>query len=787
MSTIVTYDFDKVKNFMQRVEGSYFSTLTQALTFEDWKCMAYPNMFKNPGSFKVVPYKYGTVINVAPSAVEMLNIISMHRAELQDIELNQPPEKQDYLKTMLFKKILKPVLSFTIDKPLTVKGTLDGKEIDVPVWFNTTLKSINVRLGFDKLDSAKPGAIPLSDLPVHMMLGGTTGSGKSVALNDIVCSLLLEYPPWELALILADFKIVELSRYANRIPTPHVKIVAATGSTEFVLSTFNYAIAEMNARQEVFTACGVQNIKDFREKYDLCMPRMLILADEFVQMYKNIEVAEQAGNDNAGEQKQLINSVISAIARLGRSQGIHMLLSSQDMEGVLDEQTAGQFGAGACLAATGSISNQLIGNPAGSTLHGKGKAYVNLNKVSKNAAENILVRVPYIESEISEEDASRGKLSYLQELLKQMYDLANDIGYKSEPYYYNENDTIPRKMLYDAFADCKEYMANPDEGSDVANDIYRRQVFAKVPLGKEVMYTQEKAASMTLRFKKYHNLVIHADDELLKIYMCKLVGEMLSSFANRYVIASADEVLFSRTNLKESCKTWGIDCDTDLTGVFPNRYIRMVDSRLELLNIQKFLSTKNETGAWDPVLVLEYIYNAYNSKVKPPLSRLVDLAKERNFNINTEAVAKDLCTALADLGDEERMFYKNILAAYSKYYNVFKRLTNNFSEILCAGSFEKIVIWWLGADLFEKDFDMISQITGFLSRCCQVGIFTVIVPSLDCSTLTKFTDCCNFILEGCSKQFFLDVGLPRKININKNSFQMHDRELRTNKIVRLYS
>ena len=197
MSTIIKYSFDTTRDFMSKVKSSYEQCLTETLLFEDWKCMTFPNLLKNPKSFRVVPYKYGTEIRVAPSAVEMLEIIKQHEKEAQEIELNAPPEKQDFLKSELYRKILQPKAVFTIPEPLTVPGVLEGKEIHVPIWFDTTMKGINVRLGFEKLDSAKPASIPLSDAPVHMMLGGITGAGKSVALNDIICSLLLEYAPWE--------------------------------------------------------------------------------------------------------------------------------------------------------------------------------------------------------------------------------------------------------------------------------------------------------------------------------------------------------------------------------------------------------------------------------------------------------------------------------------------------------------------------------------------------------------------------------------------------------------
>lgn len=787
MSTIIKYDFDTTRKFMELIKSNYEKCLTETLLFEDWKCMAYPNLLQNPGNFKVTPYKFGTEIRVAPSAVQMQKIIQQHEKESQEIELNAPPEQQDFLKTELYKRILQPTHTFSLAEPITVKGTLDNQEMDVPIWFNTTLKGVNVRLGFDKLDSAKPSAIPLSDAPVHMMLGGITGAGKSVALNDIICSLLLEYPPWELNLVLADFKIVELSRYANRIPTPHVSIVAATSSTEFALSTFDFIIKEMNARQEVFTKCGVQNIKDFREKFNLCLPRMLFIADEFVQMFENIKVAEQNGNDNAAEQKRLILSDISAIARLGRSQGVHMLLSSQNMDGVLDEQTAGQFSAGATLAATPAVSKTLIGNPAGSLLQGKGKAYINLNKNEKDPKGNTLVRVPYIVSEISEEEASSGKLSYLQELLKQMYDNAVALGLKNQPYYYNEKETLPRKMMYDALVECMNYMMNPHEVTEIDNELFKKETFARIPLGREVAYTSELACPLTLKFKQGNNLLIHADDFLTKIYICRLVGECLSYFAKKFAIASTDESILQSIQFADLCDD-RVDLHTDITGSIPRRYIAMAASRNRLLSIQNLLTTINK-GEWDTAEVLRYIWNTVESKAKCDVDDLI------------EAISKD-CPDFAQMDiasyvDEhfvgadslciER--YTKVLADYVSCYKSFKKLTHDFTEKLCASSFEPIVVWWLGAENFTnvKDSSEKRVLKAYLETSCQVGIFNVLVPSLQCGNISDLAGVCNFVLEKCSKNFFMDVGLPRNININLNSYQMHDRITRVNKIVRLYS
>ena len=789
MSVIVKYNFEQVKDFMQLISKGYKDSLTQALPFEEWKCLAYPNMYQNPKDFLVVPWKLGEEIRVAPTAIEMMQLIKEHEKEVQEIEMNEPPERQDFLKTQLFKRILKPSHTFTITEPITIPGTIDDQDVQVPIWFNSTLKGVNVRLGFDKLDSSKPGAIPLSDLPVHMMLGGISGSGKSVALNDIICSLLLEYPPWELSLVLADFKITELSRYANRIPTPHVKIVAATSSIEFALSMFDYIIAEMNARLEVFTACGVQNIKDFREKYQLCLPRMLLVADEFVQMYENVKDAEQKGNDKADELKRQINAAISAIARLGRSQGIHMLLSSQNMDGVLDDQTSGQFGAGATLAATPSVSKTLIGNNAGATLRGKGKAYVNLNKNEKEIRDNILVRVPYIEDSLSDEEVSAGKLSYLQKLLKELYDKAQALQWENIPYYYNENVSIPKQLYYKSLLSCIEYVLDPHEGSPLADAIYKKQAFARIPLGREIAYTQDDSYQLTIRYKQFNNLLINASDSFTKTYITRLVGEGISYYANKFVIVSTDEVLYQQVNLAEFASKQNIPVENCFDGAIPQKYFSMVTTRQLCLDLQNKFTSKDTSGAWDDDVALEFVYSHLDDRTKPAFMPIRDKMHGNYADLQQGNIKERVKELFQNSEGDDLSFYEGLLGKYVSYRNAFAKTTNNFTEVLGPKSFESVVIWWLGAESLRglSDYDMKIALQAFLSGSCQVGVFNILVPSLRVGPLSGFSSGCNYILERCAKDFFMDVELPRMININKNSYGFHDRELSVHKFLRIYS
>lgn len=782
MSEVYRYSFKDIKEFMSILTDKYDDLLTEILMFETWKCQAYPNLFSNPSKFNVIPCKYGQPIRIAYSAEEMLKMLAANKAEIDDVKLNAPAEKRDLLLDEIFRRVLVPKSEIVLEKPITLPGHFSSVS-EVPIWFNTTLKSVNVRLGFENSDSAKPSAIPLSDTVVHMMLGGKTGMGKSVALNDIICSMLLEYPPWELRLCLADFKIVELSRYANRVATPHVDIVAATSSTEFALSMFDTLISEMTARQALFTSVGVQNLKSFREKFNLVMPRVVLVADEFVQMYENIKISAERGNDKADDQKRRINGCISSIARLGRSQGMHMLLSSQNMDGVLDDQTAGQFSAGATLASEASVSTTLIGNPAGSSLVGKGKAIINLHKAKRDPEDNVLVRVPLLPDSISAKEAAEGKLAYLQQLLLDLYNKAYALSWETEPYYYNEYDSIPAALYSRHLQQAHEYFSSPPlEGTDLR--AYKRTTFACIPLGREVAYTSQDCYLLNIHFLKYDNLLLNAKDVITKIRIVKLVYNGLKSYPHADVFCIADNTLFERIDFsrENTCS----ECDS--TGNLPLRYINMVASRKVYLELQEEFTTYG-TGAWDDVLAMSHICKSMATREPIDKDALISFCNEQHFDAKTLAELLEQSSSLdtSDSGVLAKPLNKAVIEKFCRTKTTFKTLSNDFKDCIVAQSFKPIVVWWVGADNFEDVKAEKSMLTSYFASCCQVGIFNVVIPSLRCDAITALTSGCNLILEFCDKEFFFDVDLPRNININDDSFQIHNREHRSRTIIRFYA
>lgn len=258
------------------------------------------------------------------------------------------------------------------------------------IWFNSTEKGINLRYGFRDGNSNNPNPSVFGDGgQVHGKMGGTTGSGKSVTINHLLMTLMLEFAPWELDIRLADFKIVELLRYGTDEETisRHIRNIAATEDISYVKTALAHIEAMMVARQELFGMVGLQNIQDFRKIYGVCLPRIIYLVDEFQQLFLLATTKENSE----------ISTMFERIAKLGRATGVHMLLTSQTLSNSLSADILSQFKLSAALSCDATTSTSLIGNDGASLLRGKGKVYVNTTGAKE---DNVLYRVPFINGDI---------------------------------------------------------------------------------------------------------------------------------------------------------------------------------------------------------------------------------------------------------------------------------------------------------------------------------------------------------------------------------------------------
>ena len=150
----------------------------------------------------------------------------------------------------------------------------------------------------------------LSKMP-HLLVAGSTGSGKSVCINTIIAGLLYKAHPDEVKLILVDPKVVELSNY-NGIP--HLLVPVVTEPKK-AASALHWAVAEMERRYKAFADNQVREIKSYNEQAVEKMPYIVIIIDELSDLMMVAKVD--------------VEDAILRLAQKARAAGIHLILATQ--------------------------------------------------------------------------------------------------------------------------------------------------------------------------------------------------------------------------------------------------------------------------------------------------------------------------------------------------------------------------------------------------------------------------------------------------------------------------
>lgn len=785
MSKILEYAPNRIRNFTKLVEDDYVSNLTRMLVFEDWAANMCNILHEHPKDFKVMKIDYSKPQRVAPSVKDMLRALDARKAEFDEITLHAPPNEKDFKITTLCKEILQP--SMVINKPegFTMKGNTKKGPVEFPIWEGSTAKGVNLRLGYANMDSATPGTMRLDDNCVHGMFGGDTGSGKSVGINTVICSSCIEYPPWELQLYLADMKITELIRYCNRVDTPHVAMVAATGSTEFTMSMLDKLKTEMMDRLDLYARTGVQNNEDFRKKYDLIIPRIVLIWDEFTQLYENIKDAVQAGGSDADEQKTAINSAISALARMGRSQAMHMLLSSQNLEGTIDDSITPLFKAGACLFAASSISKTLIGNEAGSRILGKGKGIVNQRRTAKEEADNVYTRIPFINSDVKEEEAAKGKLSYLQEFLVKLSDTALSVGWKPGLFSYNEKDTIPYELFSKDLSYGDSKSETPNTGSEITDEIYKQELTKCIVMGRPVSYTESGIQTLDLFTRRRHSFAVAATQRDDLVYMLNLLVENVDTPRFKHYICAADQAIVSLVNFSSRLP----QVQVLKSPVFPRAVYSIFSSRRTLMTMYSSLADENG-GKWDTATILEKLITvqtaeAYFGGLVNITNAIIDGTAPTDPDEQTEFIESKLKECKAD--EYHYPALKESIAGCFQIYVNLSDITDDFTVPLTVNTFSRLFVWFIGMDSMTdiSDSEVKALYHNLISVGPSVGIHSIVCANI-WQTAGTFVEDCNFIMERSGKEFFADAGMPAKININPNSFQLFDKATKSSYIIRKY-
>lgn len=207
-------------------------------------------------------------------------------------------------------------------KPSILKQDFDSlREAD----YEPCMSEISVTVGLDVRDKHPVTFRFNSGDYIHGFILGQSGSGKSVLLNNIITSAILKYSPQDLMLYLMDFKGVEFNRYRG---LKHTKAVLVDNSdSQMTLEVLRELKEENNRRVKLWQKECVSNIDGYNKKYpNNRLPQVLFVADECQVMFKEAP----SGSERLIYQE--ISEILNVIATQGRSQGIHMLLATQQLD-----------------------------------------------------------------------------------------------------------------------------------------------------------------------------------------------------------------------------------------------------------------------------------------------------------------------------------------------------------------------------------------------------------------------------------------------------------------------
>ncbi|HNN97724.1 MAG TPA: DNA translocase FtsK, partial [Pseudomonadota bacterium] len=220
-----------------------------------------------------------------------------------------------------------------IEVPNRTRETVYLKEIVADASFLQARSKLTMALGKDI--SGAPVSVDLARMP-HLLIAGTTGSGKSVAVNGMVCSLLCNASPDDVKMIMIDPKMLELSIYEG---IPHLLLPVVTEPKKANLA-LKWAVEEMERRYELISKEGVRDINGYNKKiekqleaveqgqrelfgdsdYDMAdrpgkLPFIVVLIDEFADL---MMVASKE-----------VETSVARIAQKARAAGIHLILATQ--------------------------------------------------------------------------------------------------------------------------------------------------------------------------------------------------------------------------------------------------------------------------------------------------------------------------------------------------------------------------------------------------------------------------------------------------------------------------
>jgi len=282
-------------------------------------------------------------------------------------------------------------------------------------------KDIKLPIALGKSISGDPIVGDLSSMP-HLLIAGTTGSGKSVCINTIILSLLFRHTPEKCKFILIDPKMLELSTYEG---VPHLLCPVITEAKK-ATSVLGWVVKEMESRYRLMTKEGVRNIDGYNTKHKLPMPYIVVVVDEMSDLML------VAGKE--------IENYIQKLSQMARAAGIHIIMATQRPSvDVITGTIKANFPTRISFQVTSKIdSRTILGEQGAEQLLGKGDMLY-----MSSANKIVRIHAPFVSDDeikkINNSLTSQAEPDYIDEILnfadeKEINDGSKKLGDKDELY-----------------------------------------------------------------------------------------------------------------------------------------------------------------------------------------------------------------------------------------------------------------------------------------------------------------------------------------------------------------
>ena len=282
-------------------------------------------------------------------------------------------------------------------------------------------KDVKLPIALGKNISGTPIIGDLASMP-HLLIAGTTGSGKSVCINTIILSLLYRHTPDKCKFILIDPKMLELSTYEG---VPHLLCPVITEAKK-AASVLGWVVKEMESRYRLMTREGVRNIDGYNSKHKLPMPYIVVVVDEMSDLML------VAGKE--------IENYIQKLSQMARAAGIHIIMATQRPSvDVITGTIKANFPTRISFQVTSKIdSRTILGEQGAEQLLGKG------DMLYMSSANRIVrIHAPFVSDDEIEKInnflRSQAEPDYVDEILnfadeKEMNENLKNQGDKDELY-----------------------------------------------------------------------------------------------------------------------------------------------------------------------------------------------------------------------------------------------------------------------------------------------------------------------------------------------------------------